>query len=927
MVASALWGIPAFGQSQSSLVHTPPESHRAGQRLELEGTLLSGGGMDRLTIRYRSPGGEWSSAPMELAFGDLFRGDIPSSALTGAAVEYYVEGVTPRGERAPVFASAERPARVPLRGGQASAPGPSRAPPAATPSPEPETTSEEEDPWARADAARAAREPERASPEAPPREDRQSAEPSRPEPSEDTWAAAPEREPPAPVPTPSRPRLEPAARPATPFEDELAVYRAEDQAALARIHPSTAVTTLAPTMVFDRAELRRLGVRRVHQALELVPGLTVTRTVEGDWQVAIRGLRQDAEVLFLRDGVPLNNAWNGASLVDLPIENLERIEVTLGPGAAAFGGPAVLGVVHLHSREDAGARVMLGAGMPTAWDAHANAAGTFGPVSVRADVDVVRQRGDSNEVDADGISELTEAQGLRRVGEPVGYTRDERMLLHGGLRAQLALPGGGALLAGGRVFHEDRSVLLGQFDTAGNFPGQGADGPGIERLGILGDLEWSQPLNATTRLHARAWIQTQKDARNYQLTPSGFRTQIDDPASAFELGVRERLSFATRDLGLSVSGHTVIAEAHTLSVGAQAMHQALTDYAYLGNFDVNGMPITGFAPGRDASGADLVSPLDRSGGVAANRITAALWAEDRWRALDWLEIDLGVRIEAVQLPVPDASGDFSGTKITPSVNPRLGVAVKATDELLVRAQWARAFRAPTMAELAFELPVRNIGFGRGRFMGNPGLQPATVDTVTVGAELLQNAGFARVRVGGQAFYTNMSGAITAVDQTGSDTPWTNRTAVRSVGAEGWARVEWSDRSRVFVHGGAARAEDLDTLPGFRQLTNIAQAQVTAGATFPVGPWLNLDLNARILAERRNTARSELELLRRYLIPGYGLVNAQLRTEPILDHFEVVLLGQNVMDTQVYDDVPRPDGFAGLLPREGFQAFLMLRGWL
>src|SRR5690606_39630193 len=45
---------------------------------------------------------------------------------------------------------------------------------------------------------------------------------------------------------------------------------------------------------------------------------------------------------------------------------------------------------------------------------------------------------------------------------------------------------------------------------------------------------------------------------------------------------------------------------------------------------------------------------------------------------------------------------------------------------------------------------------------------------TVGAELLQNAGFARVRVGGQAFYTNMSGAITAVDQTGSDTPWTNR---------------------------------------------------------------------------------------------------------------------------------------------------------
>src|SRR5690606_34355230 len=153
--------------------------------------------------------------------------------------------------------------------------------------------------------------------------------------------------------------------------------------------------------------------------------------------------------------------------------------------------------------------------------------------------------------------------------------------------------------------------------------------------------------------------------------------------------------FATRDVGLDASVRTVIAGAHTLSFGLQGLHQALTDYGYLGNYDAAGLPVAGEVPALDASGAVLASPIVRSGGAATNRLSAALWAEERWRALERLEIELGVRVEAVQLPVPDGAGGFSGARIVPSVNPRLGVAVQATDELLLRARWARAFRAPT----------------------------------------------------------------------------------------------------------------------------------------------------------------------------------------------------------------------------------------
>jgi len=900
------------------MVHTPPASHRVGQRLEIEGTLLSVDGIERIVIRYRSPGSTWRESKMELAFGDLYRGHIPAEAITDARLEYYIEREGSGGARGPIFASESRPVAVDIRGGRAVAQetgGDSRTRDGDAPA--------GEDAWAQADAARARRLDR--DPEAPAK-GRQQPEvtpaPARTGPAPGARASAGKA-------SSGRPMVPAAPRPATAFEDDVALYGAVDDAALARIHQRSDVTTVRPTVVLDRQELVRLGVTRVPEALETVAGLSVTRDVQGYWRIGVRGLRSSAEVLILRDGVPLNSGWNAEPLgLDVPVENLERIEITLGPGAVAYGGPAVLGVINLVSRSEVGARVMARGGTRGAANGSANGAVQLGGVLLRADIDVQRQDGYAKDIALDSISELTEAQGLRRMGEAVGVTRDWRNLVQGGLGAVLGLPGGGELTAAARILQESRGVLMGQFDSAGNKGDLGSDPASISNLGILGSLSWKQPIAEDTHLRARAWIHQQDTDRTYQLTPRGFRTQADNPATTFEDGVREQMNHASRDLGLELWADAVVAGSHHLVLGVSGGHQELTDYAYLANYDGAARPLaSGYARVVDAAGREQPTPLEISGGTGASRITAALWAEDRWRALDRLEIDLGVRVDAVQLPVPDGAGGFSGTRFVPSVNPRIGIAVQALDGLMLRAGWARAFRAPTMAELAERLPNRNLGFGWGRFTGNPELQSANVDTVSASADYLQNAGFARVRLTGEVFFSYMSGAIDGVDSSGSDTPWSNRTGVRVVGAEGSATVELTSRMRVFVNGSFARPEDLDTPVGFRLLTTLPQAMMNAGASFPVGPYLNLDLRARVLAERRNTARTELELLRRYTIPGHGVITAQLRSEPIFGHVEAVLLGQNVMDTPTFDDVPRPDGFTGLLPREGFQAFFLLRGWL
>jgi hypothetical protein len=100
--------------------------------------------------------------------------------------------------------------------------------------------------------------------------------------------------------------------------------------------------------------------------------------------------------------------------------------------------------------------------------------------------------------------------------------------------------------------------------------------------------------------------------------------------------------------------------------------------------------------------------------------------------------------------------------------------------------------------------------------------------------------------------------------------------------------------------------------------------MNGGLSVPVGKWLNIDLVGRFASERRNNSRSVLELIRRYTLPGNATVTAQLRTEPLFDHLELIVLGQNVFNFEYYDDAVRPDRITAGVPRESWQAFLMAK---
>jgi iron complex outermembrane recepter protein len=108
----------------------------------------------------------------------------------------------------------------------------------------------------------------------------------------------------------------------------------------------------AAVYVIPEDELRRSGAVNVMDALRYVPGLNVARLDSNKWAVSARGFngRFANKLLVLVDGrsvyTPLFSGvfWE---IQDLPMEDIDRIEIIRGPGGSVWGANAVNGVINI----------------------------------------------------------------------------------------------------------------------------------------------------------------------------------------------------------------------------------------------------------------------------------------------------------------------------------------------------------------------------------------------------------------------------------------------------------------------------------------------------------------------------------------------------------------------------------------------------
>ena len=110
--------------------------------------------------------------------------------------------------------------------------------------------------------------------------------------------------------------------------------------------------TAAAVFVISADDIRRSGATNVPEALRLAPGVQVAAIGNNKWSVSIRGFntRFSNKLLVMVDGRAIYSpAFSGVfwEYNDIPLENIERIEVIRGPGGSIWGANAVNGIINI----------------------------------------------------------------------------------------------------------------------------------------------------------------------------------------------------------------------------------------------------------------------------------------------------------------------------------------------------------------------------------------------------------------------------------------------------------------------------------------------------------------------------------------------------------------------------------------------------
>lgn len=110
--------------------------------------------------------------------------------------------------------------------------------------------------------------------------------------------------------------------------------------------------TGAAIFVITQEDIRRSGATNIPDLLRMVPGVDVARVDHNNWAVSIRGFNSvyANKVLVLIDGRSVYHpAFSGVFWFaqDVPLEDIERIEVIRGPGGTVWGANAMNGVINI----------------------------------------------------------------------------------------------------------------------------------------------------------------------------------------------------------------------------------------------------------------------------------------------------------------------------------------------------------------------------------------------------------------------------------------------------------------------------------------------------------------------------------------------------------------------------------------------------
>jgi outer membrane receptor protein involved in Fe transport len=123
---------------------------------------------------------------------------------------------------------------------------------------------------------------------------------------------------------------------------------------------------MAPNVMYviTADEIKHRGLRTLQDVLQTVPGFQVFHR-DLQFVAQVRGIapNDNEKISFMVNGHSINQVWEPEVLGGaIPLENLDRIEVIVGPGSVLYGAEALTAIVNLITKKQVGNEAVITAG-------------------------------------------------------------------------------------------------------------------------------------------------------------------------------------------------------------------------------------------------------------------------------------------------------------------------------------------------------------------------------------------------------------------------------------------------------------------------------------------------------------------------------------------------------------------------------------
>lgn len=138
--------------------------------------------------------------------------------------------------------------------------------------------------------------------------------------------------------------------------------------------------SMASVSVITRQDIEQSQALSVQELLRGVPGVSIANNggLGKNTSVFLRGTESD-HVLVLVDGIKVGSATSGSTAFqDIPLDQIERIEIVRGPRSSLYGSEAIGGVIQFFTRKGGGElkpRISVGAGSDETYQVTAGLSG------------------------------------------------------------------------------------------------------------------------------------------------------------------------------------------------------------------------------------------------------------------------------------------------------------------------------------------------------------------------------------------------------------------------------------------------------------------------------------------------------------------------------------------------------------------------